>query len=463
MSLRAKVLQGGTYLAIRQGIGMALSLIGVLFLTRTIGPQQYGLYAAAFGLFNYFQNTCQLGILIYLVRHKQTDSKEIYHQAFTLLFLTSLLGVLIGTLSIPLLNNWLHLQGFGPIFQALLLSLPVTLLSQVPLDQLEQKLDYKQVAWMELVGQTLYFVVALTIAFNGGGAWGSAIGWWAQQLQMAVLFFGVTRYRPRFRWHPPLLLEMGRYSLGYSASNWTWQLRYLVNPLIVGRFLGAEAVGYIALANRMVEMLSFVKTATFRLSIAALAQLQESRDQLAQAVTNGMRLQVLALAPFLVIVSWLGPWLLPLMFGPKWSPAMEIYPFIAASMLANTLFVLHSSTLYVLNRNWGVMAFHLVHVALLVGTAFLWVPQYGLVGFGWAELATIASYVVLHLLLVQNISPPNYWFAGLLALTFGLALFSHQLGWWVVGVLLIVLLLPSTQQRFLDLWHGLRGRVTPVG
>ncbi|MBD2245266.1 oligosaccharide flippase family protein [Nostoc sp. FACHB-888] len=456
MNLRSQVLHGGVYLAIRQGIGMVISLVGVLLLTRAIGPEQYGLYAATFGLFSYFQNICQLGIVIYLVRHKQEDSEIVYHQAFTLLFIMSLCGLLLGKLAIPLIENWVRLQGFGLIFQALLLSLPVVLLSQVPLARLEQQLDYKRIAWMELVGQLAYFVFALAVAFKGGGAWGPVVGWWAQQLHMLILFFWCTRYKPRFCWQANLVKKMIGYSLGYSASVWVWQLRYLVNPLIVGRFLGAEAVGYVALANRIAEMLGFVKTATFRLSIAALARLQDDRNRLVQAITDGMKLQILALGPLLTIVAWLGPWFMPLMFGPKWLPVMEVYPFIAASLLANSLFTLHSSALFVLHRNWGVAVFHIIHIVLFFGAALLWLPRVGLVGFGWAELSTIASYGIIHSYLVRNVNSPDYRFAGLLAIAFGLALFPYQLGWWVVLGLVVVLLLPDTQHKLIDLWKSFR-------
>ncbi len=456
MSLKAKVLQGGLYLAIRQGMGMVISLVGVLLITRFIGPEQYGLYASAFGLFYYLQSVSQLGIAVYLVRHEEESDVTIYHQAFTLLLLVSLLGVGLSLVGVPLLSQWIGLKGFGLLAQMLFLSLPIVLVSQVPLAKMERELTYKGVAWIELVGQIGYFLIALPIAFKGGGAWSLVAGWWLQQSSMLVLFFWVTRYQPRLCWQPTLVRQILGYSIGYSASFWVWQLRSLVNPLLVGRFLGAEAVGYVALASRMVELLGFVKSATYRLSIAALARLQGDRVRLAKAITDGMSLQVLALGPFLVIVSWLGVWFLPLLFGAKWLPTMLIYPFIAASLLGNALFNMHSSALYALNRNWEVTIFHLVHIALFAVTSWLLLPKLGLIGYGYAEIATIASHGVIHAYLVRDLQSPNYQFAGLLALGFGIALFPYQLGWWVVLVLAFVLLLPDTRHKLVDLWKSFR-------
>ena len=455
MSLRSKVLQGGIYLAVRQGMGMVISLVGVLVITRAIGPEQYGLYASAFGLFYYLQNVGQLGIAVYLVRCEE-EEEALYHQAFTLLLLVSLVGIGLSLFGLPLLAGWIGLKGFGAISQMLFLSLPIVLLSQVPLAKMERQLAYKEVAWIELVGQLCYFLMALPIAFRSGGAWSLVAGWWLQQASMLVLFFWIAHYRPRLYWQPKLVRQMLGYSVGYSASFWVWQLRSLVNPLLVGRFLGAEAVGYVALASRMVELLGFVKTATYRLSIAALARLQGDRVRLTKAISEGMGLQVLALGPFLAIVSWLGIWFLPLLFGPKWLPAMLVYPFIAASLLANALFNMHSSALYALNRNWEVTVFHIVHIALFTATGWLLIPKLGLIGYGLAEISTIASYAVIHTYLGCDMQTPNYQFAGMLTLSFGLALFPNQLGWWVVLPIAVVLLLPDTQHKLLDLWKSFR-------
>jgi len=76
------------------------------------------------------------------------------------------------------------------------------------------------------------------------------------------------------------------------------------------------------------EILSFVKIATGRISIATLTRLQGNRERLLKAVSEGMGLQILALGPLLALVSWISPWLIPLVFGSRWLLVVEVYPFI---------------------------------------------------------------------------------------------------------------------------------------
>jgi len=44
-SLRTKALKGGAFLTARHGAMVVLSLVGALFLTRVVGPANYGLYS----------------------------------------------------------------------------------------------------------------------------------------------------------------------------------------------------------------------------------------------------------------------------------------------------------------------------------------------------------------------------------------------------------------------------------
>ena len=95
---------------------------------------------------------------------------------------------------------------------------------------------------------------------------------------------------------------------------------------------------------------------------------------------------------------------------------MSVYPYIAIGYLANALFTLHSSVLYVLRRNWHVTSFHIVHVAMFVCAALLLVPRYGVRGYGFAELIAIPAYAVVHRWVMKDVGSPAYrhafiWFA----------------------------------------------------
>ncbi|MBM4273383.1 MAG: polysaccharide biosynthesis protein [Deltaproteobacteria bacterium] len=439
MSLRNLILKGGMYLTARQALGMAISIVGMLLVIRAIGPAAYGLYAATLGLYTYIFIFSQWGIGVYLIRMKGEFDETEFHQAFSCFLILGGAGAAAAILAAPLLERGVGLQGFGAVFSVMALGLPVQLSLMTARARLEIDLDFRRVAVIEVVGQISYFLLALPLAYTGWGAWAPLAGWWTNQAVLAILFFAVSGYRPRLHWNWIRVRRMMGYGLGYSASGWVWMARELVNPFIVARFLGAEAAGFVALTSGIVEKLSFVKTATWRLSIAALAKFQEDRTRLARAISEGMQLQVMALGPILVGFGLVAPWVIPWLFGDRWQPVLTIFPFIALGNLTNALFNLHSSALYVLQRNWEVTVFHLAHVILFAGGAFLLVPWVGLVGYGWAEVAALISYSVLHLYVIKEIGDIGYLRSTIWFFPLAIVLFTHQLGWWTALSLIFLI------------------------
>ncbi len=462
-SLRSQVFKGGGFLAGRQAVSLVIGVLGPVYLLQEIGPSNYGLYAAVLGIVTYTQLLSQWGIEVYLIRHPEgEDCPEVYHQAFTLLVALAILGMGSAYLALPLLNQWMRIPGFHPVAGAMGLSLPLMMLKQVPLAKLERELDYKRIVVTELGGQVCFYLVALPLAFRNRSVWAPVAGWWCQQALIMALLLIVTRYRPYFCFNMHLVKRMLSYGLGYSTSVWIYQLRALVNPLVVGHYAGGEAVGFVALAVRVVEALSFAKGAAGRISIAALARLQDNLERLTKAIAEGTRLQMLMIGPPLAIFAGFGSWVLARVFGPRWIPAMLVYPFIALGYLSNSGFVLSSSSLYVLRRNWDMAIFHAVHIILFAGSALVLVPRLGIIGYGWAEAAALPSYWVLHYFTTRRVGRPEYALAAMWWLAFGLALFEPVIGWPSLILLPIIIVWPSSLKCCVgyarDAWAATHGR-----
>lgn len=457
MRLRAEVLRGGLYLAIRHGIVMPIGLVGLLVLSRAIGPADYGLYAAAAGIFEYLRGLCEWGVATYLVRREGEEREDEYALGFTLLVALGVAGAVIGLASLPLLERWIRIEGFGRVTGVMLPWLPLWLAGDVALARLERRLDFKRVAIIEVGTRLMFFAASLPLAVAGAGVWAAVGGWWAQNLLALVLQVRAARFRPRLHWDRAVAGRMLAYGFGFSVSGWVWDARGLVNPFIVGRYVGAEAVGAVALAGRFAEALSFIKNAAWRISLPALARLHGDRSRMTRAIGEGMLLQVLAIGPLLVGFGLVAPWAIPLALGRTWDAVAQIYPFLAFGLLTNALFSLHSSVLYTLGRNWDVVVFHLVHTALLAAAAWFLTPDLGVLGYGWAEVAAIASYSVVHGSVVQRVGRPAYGLAAIWWAGFALALFEPYLGWWALGGLLVPALTPATWRELARLARSVRG------
>jgi PST family polysaccharide transporter len=413
--------RGAVYLAARYGLGVIVGLGNMLVMTWWIGPHAYGLFVTAVGLVAFVAVVARGGIDTYLVRNENPDVR-MYGTATTIILGVSIGLGLAAAAATPLFIRWYGSHEFVLPYIVLLLAVPVSALTGIPMAKLERGLEFRRIAGIELAGQTLGLVVAASLAWLHAGVWAPVMGQLAWQV-FTLIAAGIYATVPwRLCFEMQHARPMLSYGIGLTASLRTWQLRTLVNPLIVGRFVGAEGVAYVALAIRVAEALGSFRLAAGRMAIAALARLQDRRGEFRRALEQALYLQVVTLGPLLCGFALLGPFIVRHVIGVRWMASIRIYPFAAAGVLVNSVYNLQASALFVVGKQWLVMRSYAAHVVLLAATTLVLLPRLGLIGYGWAELVACGAYCVIHYGLAGT-APISYqklrpWVAGFVAVLF---------------------------------------------
>jgi O-antigen/teichoic acid export membrane protein len=429
---------GGAYLVARYGLSTLINLGNMLVLTWWIGPHAYGVFVTAVGIATFLASLTRAGVDTHLVRCHSAPTDQQYGVASGIILVNSFALLLAGLLAAPVLKHWYASQEFTAPYLALLLTLPLVGLAGPPMAKLERELRFRTVASIELGGQLAAFAVSAALAWRGLGVWAPVAGhvvWQAVSITAAWLAAGIQPSVVFDRTQARTMLSFG---LGYATSMRVWQLRTLVNPLLVGRVLGVEAVAFVGLAIRLAEGLSFLRIAAGRISLAMLARLQQDAAAFRSTVQRTVQLQIAVLGPVLSLFGLVAPWVVPRIFGPRWVPALAVYPLVAAAVLANVVFGVEASALFVLCKQWKVTRAYSIHVTLLSLGACLLVPVFGIQGYGWAELVACAAYYLIHKELDPRLRPAMGAWAGWLAGFTGI-LFAPLLRVQLL-VLLIVLL-----------------------
>ena len=398
--------EGIVYLSLRYGLALLISVANMLVLTWWLGPHVYGVFVTAVTITTFLSSLSRFGIDTYLVRCESAPKDNDYNVAFTVVLGISVALALVGAAVVPALTYWYSNTELVLPYLVLLLSIPLIGAAGPPLARLERELSFRTVAGIELAGQFTFCLTTVVLCACGLRLWAPLIGFLSWQGIALAGAFASTGFRPHFRFEATVARAMLRFGFGYSASIRTWQLRTLVNPLLVGRFAGTEAVAFVALAIRIAEALGFVRTAAGRLGIAALARLQQDSARFRSALTRAQELQVITLGPLLGVAVICSPWIVPQILGARWLPAIVVLPFVGAGVLINSIFNLQASALFALGKEWAVTRSYTLHLVLLAGTAVVLVPKLGISGYGWAELVACAAYVVIARALSQCIAIP---------------------------------------------------------
>jgi O-antigen/teichoic acid export membrane protein len=462
MSLKQKMLKGGAYLVVRQIAGVIITGGGTLLITRLLGPAQFGRYFSVYGIIFLLYTLASFGVREYLVRKEDDPESIVYDQATSFLLISGIAYALIGLGCAPLMIIWIKDQALLEPIWVMMLTIPFSVLHLPAVARLERQINFQRVATIELVFWFIYYGLAIIFALLGWGIWAMIAGYAIAHLYQLVHSYIWAGFIPRWRWSWRETYAIANFGIKVSLSLCLSQVQLLLLPsMIVGRYLGMEAVGLIAVTSRLISSIGFVSQIMWRLTVVGFAKIQSDLKRVGSAVEEIALLQSIVIGALLAGFGVVGPVLLPWLLGPEWSAAMTVYPFLAFTALANALFSPQASALYVLNEGQSVLATDLAYTVLLAVAGLVLVPIFGLYGWGLAQMLSVPSFLLLHLAsrrhYTLSYTRALAWIIGFVPL-----LFTSLIAWPYLLILPIALIVPLLTGRMSDIryyWLSLQARL----
>ncbi len=449
---------------LRRGVSAALSLVGAIFLTRLVGPENYGLFTAALGIYTYVQSLGIMGVNVYLVRDQRGKDLDIFHLAFWWFLIYGVFLTLICCAIVVLAGHvWVRTEGFIAVSMLMLASVPFILIACVPQSIAEKNLDYRKVAFVEIFSQLLYYAVAIPLAWLGNGVWALVAGFWLSQLALALGYFASVRYVPRWYFSTGDLKHMLSYGFSQALSVWVYHLRSLTPAFLLLPIAGKEAAGYFALANRLLTILSFAYETVNRLAVPTFSRVQDSTQRLLRAITEAIQMQVLIVGVTFIGFGTIAPLLMPIVLGDKWNTGylLFVYSILGIRVIFASIFSIQGWALVVKKRNWLVFGANASGAVALIALGYIasyfFNQKNYLIAFCISDiLSYIPVFVIQHYGVRKHLGKVDYRIAFLwtMAVISGmLALFT---AWWLFLVAIALLMHPASLKQIGELYQAIK-------
>jgi lipopolysaccharide exporter len=406
---------GASYLITR-----ATLLVSTVILARALSPRDFGIYAAALAFITYAEVVNDLGVVQALIL--LPGDRRRYDAGLVVAFSVSALLVGAAMLGAPLVADFFGQPDVSPILRVLSLSLLLRAFGQVPdailIRDLRFRERFRANAWRAVVQGAVW--IALAIA--GLGVWALALGYLAGYAVNSAVMWRFVDYRPgRSFWR--VSSSTVRPLLSFSAPLvGSLLLLALINDvdyLIVGRRLGATALGYYTIAFRVPQMVISNTFLVFsQVLIPVLVRAGQDPPRLRRGYLRTLRLQAVFGLSAAVGLAVMAPLLVPVLFGDRWAPA--VVPMVALSLYAAARSLAWGATdVYKAMGRPGLaflssFAWLLVLVpALLVGSRF------GIEGVAWTQLGVaLVAALVMHEVATREMKLPHRRLAGALGPAF---------------------------------------------
>jgi PST family polysaccharide transporter len=318
---------------------LAIQLLVLPILARTLSPADYGLVGVAMPIILLANLLCDGGLGSALSR-EMSVSRELESAIFWLATgLSIAIGAGICAAAIPL-GHVFHQPALPPVLMALTAVLVLSASLSVANARIVRSQRFVLFAIGEVGASLLGAGIALVAARAGLGAWALVLQQLSYWVLKALWIFSASGFRPVPTFDLAAAaphLKFGAHVVGASLADFAAKNAPI---MIIAGYLGSAAAGRYALANQLARIPELVIAAPMFLPLFVMASRTRSEPGALTRMANRMlRVGVTALAP--LYCGWIltADLVLPLVLGPKWQGTEVLLRVLVPASFLSCLFV----------------------------------------------------------------------------------------------------------------------------
>ena len=299
----------------------AASFAVFVAMSRLLAPEDFGLSAVAGASVAFFAMALPTGFGEALVQRKILDDE---HKDSAFWLSLGVGGLCTGG---AILCGHVVATVYGkPALEAVMSALSSRILFDaltiVPSSLIARSMNFRVLVMRTAITTLAAGVLSIALALAGGGVWSLIVSQIANAMLSALVLFWASGYRPRSFGSRAALRDLSHYGLFATGTRGVQFLGSQADQLLVGLFLGTEALGLYAFAKRVftiaIDLTSGVLTAVAH---PAFSDAQGEPELLRRGFMRATSSVGLVAFPLFTGLAATAPTLVPALFGAKWQGA----------------------------------------------------------------------------------------------------------------------------------------------
>jgi PST family polysaccharide transporter len=336
-SLQSTAAKGLAWVGIAQLVTQFLGLLTTIVLARLLQPAEFGLVAMANVVIGFVSVINGLGLGAAIIQKSELEDKHLNSVFIANILLGAALFLVLLTTS-PIIAWFYDKPDVQPIIWVLAFTLLIGGGSATQNVLLTKKMRYNTIAKITLVGTVSQAIVSILLALAQFGSWALVIGQLIKTLILSIGFWLFTDWRPRLEFDRQAFSEMISFGLNTLGSQLTGYASTNIDNLIVGKYLGATALGYYSLAFRWSalprqKLLGSVNEVMF----PAFSMIQNDDTRLRSGYIRLLSYISFITFPLCIGIMIIAPRLVPLIYTDKWAPAVLPLQILSLGAIITTI------------------------------------------------------------------------------------------------------------------------------
>jgi len=354
-------------------------ILVVVVLAHLLTPQQYGLAGMVLVAISFEPVLAGVGFTSVLVQRKVITEADISTAFWT----NTAVGVLVciaGVAVSPLIADFYGNARVAPLFAAVSVVFLLSSLSSVQGQLLVREMDFRSLELRGLAAGLIGAAVAIAVAADGGGAWALIVQQLAYYGISTALIWRFSRWRPRLVYSRESLRQLRGFGGNVSGQMMLSQLTQNMDNVLVGRFLGASALGLYSFGYSLIMLpFSRITAPLFQVLYPVFSRVQHDRPRLSSLWLRSLRVMSAVMMPAMMGLIVVAPDMVDTVFGARWHGAIPVIQILAAVGLAVGLQGLNSVVLTAIDRTRLLFQYSFVFF-VASAVSFVVGLQWGIVG-----------------------------------------------------------------------------------
>jgi len=393
-SLKHKTAASILWTVVRIGSDYLFAFLVFAVLARKLGPRAFGVFALAAAFAELVRILPSAGFTTALQR-----AKTVSPGMADTVFWASLAVATLGAAALAALAGPIsHLVGepdVAPLLVGLGLTLPISAVGGTHIALMLHDFGHKAMASRSVASNLLGGAAGLAAAWSGWGAWSLVVQRGVTELIGTLMAWQAYPWWPGLTFSTRVLRDLSGYSVAMTYTQVLYVALVRVQDVIVGRFLGTDAVGQYRTAWRTVELISQGVIMPFtQVALPTLGRLQDDLPAFRKAYLRITAVCSAVAVPAIVGFAVIAPDAIPLVFGDQWAAAAPVAQVLGLMAVPFTHNRFAAPALATLGRYTTLARLSTVQLVLTVGMSIAAAP-YGLVAVAGAYVAR--AYLMLPL------------------------------------------------------------------
>jgi O-antigen/teichoic acid export membrane protein len=318
MSLTTKAFSGFSFIFLTTLISRLAAMAGVIVLSRLLNPEDFGLIATLYIIFEISSFLISAGFGLVIIREKEISEADLATVFWFNLMMSFTLMFLIW-ISSPMIADFFNQPRLELVARIMSLNLVFSSFGLVQSSMFQRELNFKIVSLIPMFASISSTIVAVVLAYSGFGHLSLAYKFIVGSFLTSLLYYWIRPWSPKFFIKTANFKRLFAFGGNVMLLGLVNTISRNLHQIVISKYFSISALGYFNQGNNLKDsIIDTISETTYKVSFPLLAKLQNDHERIKSAYRRILGITSYAIFPTIVLLIITAKPLIIVLLGVKW-------------------------------------------------------------------------------------------------------------------------------------------------